>query len=806
MKSTTRSLIAALLFLGALLPSLTVVAQGKFTLTGTVLDSLNHAPLGFATVRVINAETNALVNGAITSETGTFSLDLQAGRYVAEIDFMGYRSYRSPVFSLDRDNSAQDIGKVMLASSSKTLDEVVIQAEKSSMELTLDKRIFNVGQDLANRGGTATDILMNVPSVSVDPEGGVRLRGSDNVRILIDGKPSGLVSFKGGSGLQQLQASMIERVEVITNPSARYEAEGMAGIINIVLKKDNSQGFNGSFEVITGHPVNYGAAANVNFRHRKVNFFVNYSIAYREQPGVSKQYQEAYDQGLTHITEQSSKAYITGFNNSIRGGIDFFFSEKSVLTGSYLWRRSDANRVTNIHYEDFLSPGNTPLGSTDRRQDEDEVEPNSEYSLIYKRSFNRKGHEFTGEVKYLDNWESSNQLFTTKIYPANETPASETIETSVNDEYEKQFLVQLDYVQPFAKEGKFETGVRTSFRKMENDYIVSRKNDAGGYDPLPGLDNVFLYDENIHAAYGILGNKTGKFSYQAGLRAEWTDVKTTLVETNEVNPRKYANLFPSAHVTVDLPSQNAIQASYSRRVRRPFYNDLSPFMTFSDNRNFFSGNPDLNPEFSDVFEVGHIKYFEIGTLTSSVYYRDTDDKIQSIRTVDPVTGFARTMPRNLKGEQSYGLEFVSGLTPLKWWKLDLNFNFFHSRIDGSNIDETYLRTTYSWFARATNRFTLTKGFDVQVRANYEAPQKTAQGERRELYYFDLSLSKDLLKGRGTLTLSVLDLLNSRRMRTVTEGEDFYTYNNSQFRRRQINLTFSYRIKQAKSAKRVLSDD
>jgi outer membrane receptor protein involved in Fe transport len=229
-------------------------------------------------------------------------------------------------------------------------------------------------------------------------------------------------------------------------------------------------------------------------------------------------------------------------------------------------------------------------------------------------------------------------------------------------------------------------------------------------------------------------------------------------------------------------------------------------MTFSDNRNFFSGNPDLNPEFSDVFEVGHIKYFEIGTLTSSVYYRDTDDKIQSIRTVDPVTGFARTMPRNLKGEKSYGLEFVSGLTPLKWWKLDLNFNFFHSRIDGSNIDETYLRTTYSWFARATNRFTLKNGFDAQVRANYEAPQKTAQGERRELYYFDLSISKDLLKGRGTLNLSVLDLLNSRRMRTVTEGEDFYTYNNSQFRRRQINLTFSYRIKQAKSAKRVLSDD
>ncbi|MGC3944017.1 MAG: carboxypeptidase regulatory-like domain-containing protein [Chryseolinea sp.] len=328
MKTTTRSLIAALLLFFIVL---SVHGQGKFHLTGKVLDSLNQAPLAFATVRVIDAENNALVNGAITKEDGSFSIDLQAGRYLTEIDFMGYQSVRSKPFSLSRDHDEHNIGDVLLSSSSKTLDEVVIQAEKSSMELSLDKRIFNVGQDLANRGGTATDILMNVPSVSVDPEGGVRLRGSDNVRILIDGKPSGLVSFKGGSGLQQLQASMIERVEVITNPSARYEAEGMAGIINIVLKKDNSQGFNGSFEVITGHPVNYGAAANVNFRHRKVNFFVNYSIAYREQPGVGQQYQEAYDQGSTHVTEQSSKAYITGFNNSIRGGIDFFFSEKSVL-------------------------------------------------------------------------------------------------------------------------------------------------------------------------------------------------------------------------------------------------------------------------------------------------------------------------------------------------------------------------------------------------------------------------------------------------------------------------------------------
>lgn len=778
----------------------------KIIVKGKVIDSLAQSPLAFATIRIFNSTDGKLINGNISDEKGTFSLEMDPGTYYAEIDFMGYNSHRVKTFQLSRDQNVYELGNINLSPSVSTLDEVVVQAEKTTMELSLDKKIFNVGKDLANAGGSANDILMNIPSVSVDPEGTVKLRGSDNVRILIDGKPSGLVSFKGGSGLQQLQASMVERVEVITNPSARYEAEGMAGIINIVLKKERNQGFNGSFEVITGHPVNYGGAANLNYRHRKINFFINYAIAYREQPGAGKQYQEVYDEGLTKITKQNNKGYVMGFNNNIRGGLDYFFSEKSILTGSYLFRRSDATRITNILYEDYLNSTENLDSYTTRRQDEDEVEPNSEYSLIYKRSFEQKGHELTGEIKYLDNWESSDQLFTQYRYNPDNSLDSSRVETSLNDESEKQFLVQLDYVRPIGKEGKFEAGVRTSFRNMVNDYVVSAQNSDGSFDPLPGLDNVFYYDENIHAAYGILGNKTNKISYQAGLRAEWTDVKTTLEETNEINPRKYANLFPSAHFTVDLPKENAIQVSYGRRVRRPFYNDLSPFMTFSDSRNFFSGNPDLNPEFSNVYEVGHIKYFEKGTVTSSVYFRDTDGKIERIRSVDPETGWAVTQPENLKSERAVGVELTSGYTPYKWWKLDFNFNFFHSDIDGSNIVDTYKRTTYSWFTRLTSRFTFANNFDGQIRGNYEAPQKTAQGERKALYYLDLSMSKDILNGRGTLNFNILDVFNTRRMRTITEGPDFYTAGDFQGRRRQINLTFTYRINQIKQAKKPPTSD
>lgn len=776
-------------------------SPGKAVVKGKVFDASSAAPLGFANIQLFNSQDKKLVNGNISAETGDFSVEAAFGKYYAEIDFIGYKTYRTAEFTLLKEKRVVDLGTIKLTSSTATLTEVVVQAEKSSMQLSLDKKIFNVGKDLANAGGSAIDILTNVPSVSVDPEGNIKLRGSDNVRILIDGKPSGLVSFKGGSGLQQLQASMIERVEIITNPSARYEAEGMAGILNIVLKKDQTQGFNGSVELIAGNPVNYGAAANFNYRHKKINFFVNYGIAFRKQPGVGSLYQETYNKDTTVIVQQSNAGTIQGFNNNIRGGMDYYFDEKSILTASYLFRRSDVKRLTDIRYEDYLFSTANLKSITTRHQDEDEIEPNSEYSLIYKKSFGQKGHELIAETKFIDNWESSQQLFTQNYFLPNRTEVNSkgVIQNSVNEEYEKQWLFQVDYVKPIGKEGKFETGLRTSFRNMVNDYLVNEKNSSGDYIPLPGLDNVFLYDENIHAVYGILGSKSNKISYQAGLRAEWTDVKTTLQETKEVNPRNYVNLFPSAHLTIDMPKENAIQISYSRRVRRPVYNDLSPFMTFSDSRNFSSGNPDLDPEFSNVFEIGHIKYLDKGSLSSSLYYRSTQGRIERIRTVD-AQGNSATRPENLLSEKAVGAELISAYSPFTWWKLDLNANFFHAEIDGSNILNSYKASTYSWFLRQTSRFTLPENIDLQLRANFEAPQKTAQGSRQALYYADFSTSKDIFGGKGTINFTVLDIFNSRRLRSVTNGVNFYTRGDFQARRRQINLTLNYRIRQSKQAK------
>ncbi|WP_339701956.1 outer membrane beta-barrel family protein [Algoriphagus aquimarinus] len=777
------------------LPILAQQSPKKGTLSGIILEDGSASPLPFASIGIYTT-TDSLVSGGLSDDNGKFQIDISIGKFYALVEFMGYEPLKTNSFSITKESPSHDLGQIKMKTTAGDLDEVVVQGEKTIMELSLDKRIFNVGKDLANAGGTANDILMNLPSIAVDPEGNVRLRGSANVRILIDGKPSGLVSFKGSSGLRQLPANMVERVEVITNPSARYEAEGMAGVINIILKKDNNQGFNGSFEVIAGTPTNLGFTANLNYRHKKINWFINYGLAHRRSPNVGKLYQEVYGQDTTFILNQSNKGLVTSLNNNIRGGLDYYFRENSILTLSYLWRRSDAHRITNIRYEDSWNTIDNLQSYTLRKQDETEEEPNSEISANYKKTFEEKGHELTTTFTYLNYWENSDQLFTQNTFSPEgvENIGIEQVQTSINDEYENQYLVMLDYVKPFAKDGKFETGFRTSFRRMKNDYIVQQKGEDGEYSPLPGLDNVFLYDENIMAAYGIIGNKTNNWSYQAGLRVENTDVKTILEETNEENPRKYTNLFPSAHLTYNLTQENAFQLSYSRRVRRPVYNDLSPYVTLSDSRNFFSGNPDLNPEYTNAFELGHIKYFDKGTLFTTVYYRSTVNKIERLRSVDD-KGHSRTLPYNLNGENSIGVELSGDYRPKEWWKIDMNVNFFHANIDGSNIQAGYTAKTYSWLLRQTSRFTLNNGMDIQFRANYEARQKTAQGVRKGIFFMDLSASKDIINDRGTLTLNAIDILNSRKNRYITQGANFYTEGKSQYQRRQINITMNYRLKQ-----------
>ncbi len=770
----------------------------KFAITGKVVDAGMKMPLEFATVTIFNEKDSSMVTGAITESNGSFVIEVKPGLYYAQIEFISFKAKTITGIVVNRNEPVAELGTIEMESDAEMLTEVEVRAEKSQMQLSLDKKVFNVGKDLANNGGTASDVLNNVPSVTVDVEGNVELRGSGGVRILIDGKPSGLVGISNTNGLRQIPANLIDRIEVITNPSARYEAEGMAGIINIILKKDRSQGLNGSFDLTAGNPDEYGIALNMNYRKDRFNFFTNYGLRYRKGPGQGDLYQEFFRNDTTFITDQTSRRTRGGLSNSVRFGADYFFNEKNILTTAFNFRYSDDNNFNKITYRDYINDFSNPAGVTFRTDDEIEKEPNLEYSLTYKKMFERQGHEFTADIRFQDNTEEENSDFIEESYTSDGLikTGPDLHQRSGNKEEQRNIIVQLDYVQPFSKDGKFEAGLRSGIRDIRNDFLVEQETGDDVWTPLAGLSNNFIYEEDIYAAYTIVGNKINKFNWQAGLRAEYSDVLTKLVQTDSVNHRKYANLFPSVFLGYEISEKNSVQVSYSRRIRRPGFWELNPFFTYSDARNFWSGNPNLNPEFTDSYEVGYLQYFDKGSITSSVFYRHTNDVIERIRTqISDTSSF--TQPVNLATQDDYGLEFTWSYDPIKNWRINGNVNFFRSITDGEYEGQVFNADTYTWFGRVSSRVTLFKKVDFQVNFNYRAPRKTTQGRSLAIWHVDPAASMDVLKGNGTLTFSVRDLFNTRRRRYVTQGENFYTEGDWQWRARQATLTFSYRLNQKK---------
>ncbi len=767
-------------------------------ISGKVIDQDNNEGLEFATISIYNKKDDTVVAGGITDEKGNFSFTSRPGRLYAIVEFIAYDSKKIEEIQINRATKSADLGIVELVANTQLLEEVEVTAEKSSMQLSLDKRVFNVGKDLANRGGSALDILDNVPSVTVDIDGNIELRGNGNVRLLIDGKPSGIIGIGSNNGLKTIPANMIERVEVITNPSAKYEAEGMSGIINIVLKKNQEKGFNGSFDLSLGHPSIYGLAANLNYRKNKFNFFVNYGIQYRKNPGSGFRYQEFQNDDFLSISDQRRAHERGGWGNTVRFGADYYFTEKDVLTTAFQYKFGKEENETFVYYDDYVDDFSNLTLKTVRNDDEVENEDKLEYSITYNKSFKERGHEFTADFRFQENSEIENsELFQT--YTFNPNDLDDLNQRSNNDEGERMYIFQADYSKPFSKESKLEIGLRGSLRQIRNDFLVEEyigQND--GWWTLPGFSNDFIYDENIFATYLIYGNKIDRFSYQIGLRGEYTDVRTELVNSAEINPRDYFNLFPSAHVGYELSEGNTIQLSYSKRVSRPRFWDLNPFFTFSDPRNFFSGNPDLDPEFTDSYELGFLKVWDKGSFNSSLYYRDSRNVIARVLASTAKDSLGNTIttrrPENLATAEDYGLEINGTYRFSKKMMVNTNFNFFRNITDGGEFGDV---DTYTWTARVMSKFQLPKKIDAQISANYRAPRKTTQGKRLSILSVDLGFSKEVLQNNGTLTLNVRDLFNSRKRRGETILENLYVNEEFQWRSRTITLGFNYRINQKK---------
>ncbi len=768
-------------------------AQRGLEIKGRIVDEDTQKGLDYASVSLFTEGEGELINGTITDDYGNFHFRVQPGIYSLKFQYISYFTQTRRV----EVSTPVDLGNIGLKINSTELDEVVISGQRDEFEFSLDKRTFNVSENVSNMGKSAADILDNIPSVQVDIEGNVSLRGNENVNILVDGKPSGLAGISNPDALRQLQGNMIERIEVITNPSARYDAEGTAGIINIVLKKEAKKGFNGSFNVDAGYPHNYNGAANVNYRSGKINFFVSGGLRYRRYNGSGYSYQTFTGTSNQYDTERDRTHDRGGWSTNLRTGADYYFSESSVLTGAVLIRNSIEDNEAIIRYYDYDVNG--MLTNHEIRTDnEAEDEGNYEYSLNYKKDFKRKEHSLTLYAQYRDNGEIEDS----DILHEYITDNTDSLQHVRNDEGEINYLFQADYVHPFGDNSKFELGSRANFRRIINDYLVEQW-DGTDYVMLPQFSSDFEYDEDIIALYAIYGNKMEKFSYQLGMRMEATDITTRLITTDSTNHKTYVNYFPSAHLTYTLRQGRDIQMSYSRRLRRPRFRDLNPFSSFSDNRNLRTGNPDLNPEFTNAYEIGYLATWDNASVYGGVYYNETQDVIRRISRYEETETdtLIISQPYNLASRDSYGVEFTVSKEFGRWLKSNGSFNFYRSVTEGSIMlgdEQTTLEAdATSWSARINSIFTLPKKVDLQLNINYRGPQNTTQGRRLAFYTVDLGATKDVLNGKGTVTATVQDLFNTRKWRNERSTGDFTETSEFQWRSRQFMLSFIYRLNQKK---------
>jgi len=773
----------------------------QITYTGKVVDGESNSPLGYATISVYSKRDSSLVGGGMSDAEGKFKVEGKGDPSFIKVEFISYSTIVIDDILFERGTFDYDLGEIIIAPDAVALEEVEIVAQKSQTQFSLDKRVFNVGSDLGTRGGNAADILDNVPSVAVDVEGNVSLRGSENVRILIDGKPSGLIGITGADGLRNLPAELIQQVEVITNPSARYEAEGSAGIINIVLKKDKRSGFNSSVDFTTGDPYKLGLATNLNYRSGNFNFFGTYAIRDGESFGGGETYKEVYGDDENIVSFENRDFTRGGLSHTLRGGMGYSFNESTILTFSGVFRDRNNENINTVKYQDYFLPSTQTIVRENlagnniilRSDNELELDETHEYALNFDKTYG-KGHTLKSSLTYRSQDETENSILDERLTTSTLVPIDDPYlnQRTGNVEGEKEMIFTLDYVKPIGEFGVFEAGMRNSIRRIDNEYLVEEL-EEDVWTRLADFSNDFNYDEEIHAGYLIYGNQIGKFSYQGGLRAEYSHVLTELLQTNEVNDRKYTNLFPSAFINYSLNETDGLQLSYSKRVRRPRFRSLNPFFSFTDARNFYAGNPNLDPEFSDNYELGYIKYWDKVSLTSSVYYRHVTGVTQRLRRLNDDGLTFTTTPENLATEDNYGFEFVGNVRPTKWWRLDGNINLFRSITEGQFEGTTFDADTYSWTTRWTSRFTFWNKSDLQLRFNYRGSRQTTQGTADPIGSFDVAFSKDFLNDDMTFTLSVRDVFNSRRREYETFGPDFYTDGWFQWRVRDISATFSYRI-------------
>ena len=809
---------------------------------GKIVDATTNKPLESISVQLIQTKLDSatkkrkdvVIAGMLTDKKGDFSLENLpvVVTFKLHITGIGYKPVDQKVFFDIKMNSNgdmsqmmnavdKDLGNIKLETDTKQLSEVNVTATKSLFQMGIDRKIFNVDKSLTSIGGTAVDVMKNVPSVNVDIDGNVTLRNA-TPQIFIDGRPTTLT-------LDQIPADEIQSVEIITNPSAKYDASGGgAGILNIVLKKTRKAGYNGNVRANMDSRYRFGLGGDFNVKQGKINFFAN--TMYAQIKSISTVQTTRTDflgNGRTAFLSQNDQPVNTGHFAFIRGGFDFFADNRNTFTlaGAFVTGKFNSNDLINIEQDtDYVTSISKETGL--RNSAGNFSFHNYGGTFSYKHNFAKSGKELTADANYNYSLNDNNSLYQTQYYTSSNNPKGPMLQEQALGSGNSKFLtMQTDYVDPITEKMKLEMGARGAIR----DYSSVNQNllynpATGTYIPITGLTNNYKFQDEVYAAYTTFTQSINNFTYQVGGRIESSKYTGTLIDKNQSFQNKYPfSFFPSVFLTQKINDKQSIQLNFSRRINRPNFFQLIPYIDFSDSLNLSKGNPNLKPEFTYLGEFSYNVDLNKGnSLLASVYYRNTNDLITRYQYRDVNPNPLRTDSviinsyANASSSYSYGLELTGKIKPVSIWDITANVNFYNSRINGSNIETDLNNQQFSWFGKLNNSFKLPKNYSVQLTANYQSktilppsgsggnrgggmmfggqPLSTANGYINSNYGFDIAFKKDFLKNNtASLSLSISDIFRTRVYSTHSESV-FFVQDNIRRRDPQVaRLNFSWRF-------------
>ncbi len=772
---------------------------------GIVMDGELGGPLEFVTVQVKAKGSDKIVQGSVTGSDGNYMIGgLKKGEYVVTFSYIGYEEVSKNI-SISSDNQILSLGELTLAEDANQLGEVEVVAKRPQMRFEIDRKVFDATQDIAAEGGSASDLLSNIPSVEVDNEGSVSLRGNSSVTIWINGKASGLTADNQADILDMMPAGDIKQVEVITNPSARYSPEGTAGIINIILKDDRKPGYYGSVKVGADTDGGYQASGNINYSSSKVDAYANLNYRNREfKGGGITSRLNTTDNSFLDQTNDSKRQYNNWFG---RFGATWHITKSDDLAFNVTGMTGGGDNSENIHYNSIDSQKNT-IYTSDRitNGDSDMKMYNLELNYVHKFSENSNIDLMVSNNQWRR--DGMNIFRQSTVYTDPSQTANPLYQTQENDIKDKTWEVQADYTNKISDMARIEAGYKGTFQRNASPVDTYTGTTAEDIRQDESLYNRFLYNQDVHALYMTYGGKWDKLSYQAGLRGEYWRVDTRSLDfdqefngkASETFEKDYFKLFPSAFISYALPKNNELQVNYTRRLRRPWGGQLNSFRNISDASNISFGNPELTPEYSHSFELNYIKSWESGhTLSLSGYYRSTDDVIQRIRFLNMEDNVMYTTSENVAKSQASGLEIVGKDKLFKILDLTTTVNLYYSKLDGFSYLPQGAETpvigdtdeSFAWNVRMIANFSLPWGVSLQGTGNYNSKQLMAQGHREPNYSVDLGLRKSFLSDKLTLSINARDLLDSRKFRTVTAGDGFWQDSENWRGGRRVGFTLTY---------------